>query len=147
LKRDGVSREVPSLEVVDYFSRAFGSADDDEAGRRRLDAPRGVLEELRSAVFEEGRSLGELRKRFDPVLRPKSVEVEQGDSARRLKAQAERFAQSLESTEGLSEKRVARTLAAIEALVRDLDALIEQQKPAGKGKETAAARAAGRSAN
>ena len=131
LRRDGVSREIPSLEAVDYFSRAVGpSADDgDDFGdkRRRLDAPREVLDELRAAVFDEQRSVGELRKRFDPILRPKSAEADAADSLRKLKALAERLTSAVQTTEGISEKRVGRVLAVMEALVRDVDELIEKQ--------------------
>lgn len=141
LRRDGVSREIPSLEAVDYFSRAVGSGDDDDEStstRRRIDAPREVLDELRSAVFEEGRTLGELRKRFDPIFRPKSAEEEAGDQLRKLKQLADRLAESVQGVEGLSEKRVARTLAAIEALQRDLDELMSQQQPKPRGRTNAA---------
>jgi hypothetical protein len=131
LRRDGVSREIPSLEAVDYFSRAVGiGGEGGEAGtetRRRLDAPREVLEELRSAVFDEARSVGELRKRFDPILRPKSADEDAADGLRKLKALAERLSGAVQATEGLSEKRVGRVLAVMEALVRDVDELLEKQ--------------------
>jgi hypothetical protein len=137
LKRDGVSREIPTLEAVDYFSRAFGrpaaDGDEEEAGHRRLDAPRAVLDELHSAVFDENRSVGELRKRFDPLLRPKSAEEEEGDALRKLKSLAQRLDEAVQAVSGLSEKRVARTSAALEALVRDLDELLDKA-PAPKQK-------------
>jgi hypothetical protein len=135
LRRDGVSREIPSLEAIDYFSRALGPTDaDSDPGRRRLDAPRAVLDELRDAVFEEGRSLGELRKRFDPILRPKSTPDEQSDNLLKVKALAQRLGASVQSVDGLSEKRVARVLAAIEALGRDLDELLEKL-PKGRARK------------
>jgi hypothetical protein len=124
LQRDGVSREIPSLEAVDYFSRAIGGGEEGTDSRRRLDAPRAVMDELRSAVFDEARSVGELRKRFDPILRPKSPSEEQGDGLRKLKALAERLNQSVQTAPGLSEKRVARVVAAVEALLRDIDGLM-----------------------
>jgi hypothetical protein len=128
LKRDGVSRDIPSLEVVDYFARALPADDAGQTGvRKRLDAPKGVLDELRSAVFDEGQSLGELRKRFDPILRPKSAREEAGDELRKLKALAERLSQGAQAAEGLTEKRVARVVAMCEALVRDLDELLEER--------------------
>jgi hypothetical protein len=140
LRRDGVSREIPSLDAVDYFSRAVGSSDDDESTstRRRVDAPREVLDELRNAVFEEGRTVGELRKRFDPVFRPKSAEEEAGDQLRKLKQLAERLAETVQNVGGLSEKRVARTVAAVEALQRDLEELMAQQQPKSRGRTNAA---------
>ena len=140
LKRDGVSREIPSLEAVDYFSRAFGDpAADDADTRRRLDAPRAVLDELRNAVFDENRSVGELRRRFDPLLHPKRAEDEEGEALRKLKGQAERLNESVQATAGLTEKRVARVGAALEALVRDLDELIERlpKGKSSKGKHAA----------
>jgi hypothetical protein len=143
LKRDGVSREIPSLEAVDYFTRVLPpSAADDGAepiapGRRRLDAPAEVLDELRSAVFDEAQSVSELRKRFDPLLRPKSARDDEADSPRKAKALAERLAEIVQATPGLSEKRVGRVVAMVEALVRDLDELIEKgasTKSRGKGR-------------
>ena len=137
LRRDGVSREIPSLEAVDYFSRAVGSEDGPVKDKRRLDAPREVLDELRAAVFEEARSVGELRKRFDPILRPKSASEEAADGLRKLKALAERVTASVQTTEGLSEKRVGRVLAVMEALIRDVEELMEKQS-SSKSRDTAA---------
>jgi hypothetical protein len=142
LKRDGVAREVPPLDAVDYFARVCGANEDGGApARRRLDAPKEVLEELRSAVFDEGHSVSELRKRFDPVLRPKDPVVEQSEVLRKVKATAEKLAQGVQCVEGLTDKRVARVIASVEALVRDLDELIEQSdeahRPASKGKSAA----------
>jgi len=135
LRRDGVSREIPSLEAVDYFSRAIGADEGSVKDRRRLDAPREVLDELRAAVFEEARSVGELRKRFDPILRPKSATEDAADGLRKLKALAERMSTAVQTTEGLSEKRVGRVLAVMEALVRDLDELLDKSS---KTRDTAA---------
>jgi hypothetical protein len=133
LRRDGISREIPTLEAVDYFSRAVGSGDaggseNANDSKRRLDAPREVLDELRSAVFDEGRSVGELRKRFDPILRPKSPGDDALDNLRKLKSLAERLSGAVQTTEGLTEKRVGRVLAVMEALVRDVEELLEKQK-------------------
>jgi hypothetical protein len=141
LRRDGVSREIPSLEAVDYFSRALRSDSDSEHrdARKRLDAPQEVLAELRSAVFDETRSIGELRKRFDPILRPKSAAEDANDQLRKLKQLAERLNESVQNIEGLSEKRVARVLAATEALLRDIDDLMAQQpKPRSRSTTHAA---------
>lgn len=124
LERDGVEREIPSVDSVDYFNRAFGLNDKEDApARRRLDAPKGVLDELRSAVFDEAQSVGELRKRFDPVLRPKEAVEQLNDAARKTRALANKLAEAVQAVEGLSEKRVARVIAMVEALNRDLDEL------------------------
>jgi hypothetical protein len=141
LKRDGVVREIPPLDAVEYFAKAFRSDDEDGApATRRLDAPKSVIDELRSAVFDEGSTVTALRKRFDPILNPKAANDEAGESLRKLKAVAERLAQGVQGVEGLSDARVARVLAVVEALVRDLDEMIakaEPEKPRGKGKSAA----------
>jgi hypothetical protein len=138
LKRDGVVREIPPLDAVEYFARAFPREDDQAPATRRLDAPKAVLDELRSAVFDEGHTVNALRKRFDPILHPKAANDEAGETPRKVKALAERLAQGVQALEGLSEKRVARVLAMVEALVRDLDELTEAQtKTKGKGKSAA----------
>jgi hypothetical protein len=144
LRRDGVARDIPSLEVIDYYSRAMPPRESDDdpdavalpssSARRRLDAPQSVLDELRSAVFDEGQSLGELRKRFDPVLRPKAANADESDAHKKLKALAERLAEGVQAVDGLTEKRVARVVAMVEALVRDLDELIAEKAPKAKGK-------------
>jgi hypothetical protein len=135
LKRDGVTREIPTLEAVDYFSRALPAEGDDEDGpRRRLDAPKAVLDELRNAVFDEGQSVTELRKRFDPILRPKSQEEDETDGLRKLRSLAERLGETTQATPGLSEKRIARVVAMVEALVRDVDELIAEKAPVQKAK-------------
>jgi len=121
LARDGVAREIPSLDAVDYFNRALGS-DTKPGPFRRLDAPEQVLEQLRSAVFDEGQGVRELRERFNPVLRPgKQEAADPQDAVRRTRAAAQKLVQLLAEVEGLSEARVARVQAAIEALMRDLE--------------------------
>jgi DNA-binding transcriptional ArsR family regulator len=138
LKRDGVARDIPSLEAVEYFSRALPPSDDEEpttSTRRRLDAPASVLDELRSAVFDQTQSVGELRKRFDPILRPKPAGSEEAEAPRKLKALAEKLAESVQTMPGLTEKRVARVVAMLEALVRDLDELIEEA-PKSRGRKS-----------
>jgi hypothetical protein len=127
LARDGVSRDIPSLDAVDYFSKALGDRDRNDGDKKRLDAPSGVIDELRAAVFDEGRSVGELRKRFDPILRPRSPDEEQSDGLRRLKALADRMNEAVQNTAGLSEKRVARVVAALEALLRDIAEMVQQE--------------------
>lgn len=134
LRRDGVSREIPSLEAVEYFSRAVGPGEDETANdtRRRIDAPREVIDELRAAVFDETRSVGELRKRFDPIFRPKNPGEDAADNLRKLKSLAERLTSAVQTTEGISEKRVGRVLAVMEALVRDVEELLEKTPKAGR---------------
>ena len=75
----------------------------------------------------------ELRKRFDPILRPKSAAEDANDQLRKLKGMAEKLSEAVQNTEGLSEKRVGRVLAVMESLVRDLDELLEKEPRGGRG--------------
>lgn len=127
LKWDGVEREVPSYQAVDYFSRAMGSAD--SGGRAANDAappappPRELIKELRHAVFDEGQSVAELRRRFDPILHPKPAGAEQLDTINRAMAAARKLAELLPDVDGLTDKRVAVTEKALGGLRQDLEEL------------------------
>ena len=121
LKRDGVARDIPSIDAVDFFSRALGS-DDKPGPARRLDAADETIEQLRSAVFEEGSNVRELRDRFQPVLRPQAEHTDAQEPARKARAAAAKLCEMLPDVKGLTDARVGRTLAALEALMRDLDA-------------------------
>jgi len=123
LARDGVARDIPSIEAVDFFTRALGS-DDKPGPFRRLDAPDDVVEQLRSAVFDEGQGVRELRERFNPVLHPKNDNAEAQDVVRKAASAAKRLIELLPEVDGLTGARVGRTIAALEAVLRDLDGLL-----------------------
>jgi hypothetical protein len=123
LARDGVARDIPSIEAVDFFTRALGS-DDKPGPFRRLDAPDDVVEQLRSAVFDEGQGVRELRERFNPVLHPKNDNAEAQDVVRKAHAAAKKLVDLLPEVDGLTSARVGRTIAALEAVLRDLDGLL-----------------------
>jgi hypothetical protein len=117
-------RDIPSFDAVDYFARAIGR--EETAPGKRLDAAPEVIDKLRAAVFDEGRSLPELRGEFGPLLRPKATETDEPSS--RARATATRLIGLLDQLKDqLTEARIGRTLAALEALVRDLDALAPQK--------------------
>ena len=80
-----MARDIPSIDAVDFFSRALGS-DEKPGPVRRLDAADETIEQLRSAVFDEGSNVRELRERFQPVLRPQAEPSE----AQRARAQGPR---------------------------------------------------------
>jgi hypothetical protein len=122
LRHDGVGRSIPSIEAVDYFNRALGS-DEKPGPFRRLDAPGDLVDQLRSAVFEENSSVRELRERFEPVIHPKPDRSDALDLIRRTRAAATKLEALLSEVDGLTEARVARVVAALEALKRDLDAI------------------------
>ncbi len=131
LKWDGVEKEIPSYQAVDYFSKAMGTTE--RAGRAANDTsaapaapaapPREVMKELRHAVFDEGQSVAELRKRFDPILRPKPAGSEQLDTINKAMNTARKLAELLPDIDGLTDKRVASTEKALGALRQDLEEL------------------------
>lgn len=123
--------EVPSLESVDYFARAIAAT---ERPSRRLDAPEpAVLDQLRTAVFDQGRSLPELRGEFGPLLHPKAELSAREEARKRARAAAQRVLELLPELRGVSEARVGRVTAALEALINDLDALdAARAKPAAR---------------
>lgn len=129
LKWDGVEREIPSYQAVDYFSRAMGAASATADDRAANDAappappPREVIKELRHAVFDEGQSVAELRKRFDPILHPKPAGAEQLETINKAIAGARRLAELLPDVDGLTDKRVATTEKALGGLRQELEEL------------------------
>jgi hypothetical protein len=125
LKRDGVARDIPSIDAVDFFSRALGS-EEKPGPVRRLDAADETIEQLRSAVFDEGSNVRELRERFQPVLRPQAAgeTLDAHEPARKARVTAAKLCEMLPDLPGLTEARIGRTLAALEALLRDLDATL-----------------------
>lgn len=134
LEWDGVARTIPSVEAIDYFSRAIGDGPANEVGdeehapsRRapaRAHAPE-VLTELKTAVFDEGQPVAELRKRFDPVLHPRPKGAEKLDLLNKASAAARKLAELLPDIDGLPEKRVRRLEEELGALRDDIEALAE----------------------
>ena len=129
LQGRGAPAVVPSMDAIEYFSRAVDrteragrdAAEAASASGPSLEAPGDVVDQLRAAVFDEGRSVSELRKQFNPVLHPKSPEEEAEEIVRKTRGAAQKLVELVGNLDFLAEKRVARLQAAIEALVRDLD--------------------------
>ena len=131
LRRDGVARNIPSIEAVDFYNRALG--DEQKPGPfLRLDAPDELVEQLKAAVFDEGQSVRELRERFAPVMRPKGEEEPEHEHAKKTRAAATRLHELVPEVPGLTEARIGRVLAILEALISDIDAIMD--KPAAKAK-------------
>ena len=149
LEWDGVARTIPTVEAIDYFSRAIGdgpandpSADEEPAPSRRAPprphAPE-VLTELKNAVFDEGQPVAELRKRFDPVLNPRPKGADKLDLLNKASAAARKLAELLPDLDGLPEKRVRKLEEELGALRDDIEALAEplREKVARAAKRTA----------
>ncbi len=150
LNRDGVARSIPSYQAIDYFSKVVdndeGAANEtaNKRARGRKAPPRGEeLEALSTAVFDEGKPVGELRKRFDPVFFPRPKGAEELDQLKKVDATSRRLAESLAEVAALQDDDA--TVAALEALgaLRErLAALIEplEKKLNGGKKRTRAPR-------
>lgn len=131
LGRDGVGRNIPSLDAVDYFNRALGS-EERPGPFRRLDAKPEILDQLRAAVFDEGRGVRELREQFRPMLQTKAEA--QLDPARKAKVLATQLLALLPQL-GVSEARKGRVTAALESLQRDLETQLEASDLAPKRRQ------------
>lgn len=70
LNYDGIAQQIPSVDSVDYLAKALREREDEDD-----DSPlpsEDVIAELKQAIFEEGAPVQSLRKRFDPIINPKS---------------------------------------------------------------------------
>ncbi|MFO0692836.1 MAG: hypothetical protein U0230_04720 [Polyangiales bacterium] len=125
LLRDGLAQPIPPVDAVDYFARALrGDEPANDSPRERPPAPaKEVIDELRHAVFDEGMPVAALRKRFDPVLRPKSEEDERSEALHRTSAALRKLVQALEGLEELDPERKDEVLRVLSDLERDLDAM------------------------
>lgn len=138
LEWDGVAKAIPSYDAVDYFSRAVGPANDPEPeggeepaaparGRKAVAAPRDpdLVREMKTAVFDEGQPVAELRKRFDPVLHPRPKGADRLELLTKASACARKLAELLPDIEGLPEKRVRKLEEELGALRENLEGLAE----------------------
>lgn len=130
LKWDGVEKEIPSLQAVDYFGKAVDAvkspaANDPGKKSAPKPPPREVLKELRQAVFDEGQSVAELRRRFDPILRPKPDGAEQLEILNKALGATRKLAELLPEIEGLEESRLTKVEKALGLLRQDLEGLAE----------------------
>jgi hypothetical protein len=120
-----LDQPIPSYDAVDYFARAMGEGGDDSPPEHS--PPKHsveVLDELREAVFDEGRPVSAIRRQFNPVLYPKSDDQCALEALEKASAAARRVANLLHSIDGLSPRRVLEVEAALLALQQDLDRLI-----------------------
>ena len=141
LERDGVARPIPSLDAVEYFGRALGT-EERPGPARRLDAPDELIAELRSAVFDENQGVRELRQRFTPALHPeRPVRDEEEEIVRRAQQASERLRLLVHDVPGLTEARIARVIAALEAFERDLAALQPSKEAARSARKPGRTRA------
>ncbi len=117
------SREapIPNYDAVDYFKKVM------EAPESSPHDPE-VMEELRTAVFEEGQPANLLRKQFNPIFFAKTSEDVALDALLKVKNTAERLERLLGDVDGISETSVTGVGTALEQLTVELDALIPKAR-------------------
>lgn len=131
LSWDGIAKTIPSYEAVDYLGKAMRLAPEDAEGKLRArrdsgpEPPREVIKELRSAVFDEGQTVGELRKRFDAMLWPKPKGAEKLELLTKASALVRKLVEVLPEIDGLSDKRVAQVEQVLGALRSEIDEIAE----------------------
>ena len=144
LKWDGIQREVPSYQAVDYFGKAMDKAKEAKAANG---APpeRETLKELRTAVFDEGQSVGELRRRFDPVFYPKPKGADDLEVIGKAKGAANKLATVLPDVPGLSAKcttAVEKALGILREELEEIEAPIREKVDKARKKMSASKRVA-----
>lgn len=127
LSNDFDQRRLPSFDAVDYFAKAVDRVS--EPGSGPLDDPaETVVEDLKQAVFEEQKPVTALRRQFNGVIFTKSNDENALAIMEKANAAAERLCHWLPNIEGLGRDRVAETAAALDGLIRDLEALIPEAR-------------------
>lgn len=124
LEWDGVQKQVPSYQAVDYFAKAV-DAPARAANDGHKNAGREQLKELRHAVFDEGQSVGELRRRFDPIFHPKPRGADKLAVLDKADALARKLVELLPDVPGLSDQRVTSVEKAVSSLRGELQELAE----------------------
>lgn len=120
LLADGADEgKLPSFDAVDYFARALG----DREGRRAEAPAPEVIEELKTAVFEEARPLASIRREFHATLYPKSDAELAAEHAERTRAQVRRVLDALASVERLAPTTLHAATEVLARLERELAAL------------------------
>jgi hypothetical protein len=116
LERDGIRQPIPSVDSVDYLARALGlrgggsggaAANDGALGGDAAGSDAGVdvdpetEAELRAAVFDDGASLRELRRRYDEVFFPQPEDARTLERLERARGAARRLERSLDDVTAL----------------------------------------------
>ena len=123
LQRDGVSQSIPTAESVEYLRRA--------AERSALGEVSGeVVDELRTAVLEDGSSLAAVEKRFKPALFPADDKHQVAKQRRDALRTAGQLGGRLEALRGTLPDAVLQAAnTAIEQLRAALIAAMDSESP------------------
>lgn len=126
LDRDGVAKPIPEMDCVDYFARALvdpSTLPPKQRGVRAAPPPPEVVDEMKKAVFDEQLPVAQLRKRFDPILKPKTEEDARLDQVHRTSAAVRKLVAQLEASDFIDEDRRKSILADLDALSGELDVI------------------------
>lgn len=126
LDRDGLAQSIPGMDCVDYFARALAEPEampQKHRTQRAAPPPPEVVEDLRKAVFEEGLPVAQLRKKFDPILKPKTDDEARLEQLHKTSAAVRKLMQFLEVAEFIGDDRRKQLIADLEELGAELDAM------------------------
>ncbi|MDH5490723.1 MAG: hypothetical protein OEY14_01990 [Myxococcales bacterium] len=122
LNYDGVSQTLPSLDAVHYFARAVRAQAEPEGG---LEPPaEEVVDDLKRAIFEEGRSVATLRRNFEARLFPKPDGAAEMEILEKTLAATRRLEALLPAVEGLPSERIEELSGRIEGLRQELESML-----------------------
>lgn len=125
LNYDGIAQQIPSVDSVDYLAKALRERDDDEDASSLPSEE--VIAELKQAIFEEGAPVQSLRKRFDPIIHPKSEDDLERETIKKALAALRRLEATLLDVT-LEMEIFEESQALFERLQRALDEALEEKK-------------------
>ncbi|MBW2731193.1 MAG: hypothetical protein JRH20_02305 [Deltaproteobacteria bacterium] len=89
-----------------------------------------VLSDLHDAVFEQGQSAQQLRRNFDPIVRPRSPDEQQLLALRRAYSTAQRLLEQLSEVDGIAEEQLETLQAVVEDLRAQIETLVSELRKA-----------------
>ncbi|HJK93321.1 MAG TPA: hypothetical protein RMH85_23035 [Polyangiaceae bacterium LLY-WYZ-15_(1-7)] len=139
LQRDGVAQPIPSIDAVDYFAKALREGEPANDGEEAEEGPgEEAVEELKQAVFDDGKSVAVLRRTFNPLFFPKPEGAEKVETLEKTRSAARRLEGLLGRVEGLDEARVKELMRQLAELRKELDEVLPEAKAAlGEAKRKA----------
>lgn len=120
LKRDGVSKPIPSFQAIDFLRRAAESPKQDEA----------QLFELKQKVFEEGAPVSQLNRSFKEVFFPSSREEKKDKERAGVRNVGKRLRELLEESNCVPERISSRLKATLDELLEHLAIEEEESRAA-----------------
>ncbi len=83
-----------------------------------------VIQDLKSAVFDDNKPIAVLRREFNPVLRPKPDGADELERMEKASAAAQRLSSLVGKIDDLSPEVVAKVERTLAKLVAELDELV-----------------------